>query len=60
MEAVVHREAPGIPVIDLFADAPAADPAASANLLAAYAVWFPADTIFLCVVDPGDLPHFVW
>ncbi|MCA1409409.1 SAM-dependent chlorinase/fluorinase [Ensifer sp. IC3342] len=53
MKAVLHREAPGIPVIDLFADAPAANPAASAYLLAAYAVWFPADTIFLCVVDPG-------
>lgn len=53
MKAVLHREAPGIPVIDLFADAPAANPAASAYLLAAYAVWFPADTVFLCVVDPG-------
>ncbi|MDK1373454.1 MULTISPECIES: SAM-dependent chlorinase/fluorinase [unclassified Sinorhizobium] len=53
MKAVLHREAPGIPVIDLFADAPATNPAASAYLLAAYAVWFPADTVFLCVVDPG-------
>lgn len=53
MKAVLHRDAPGIPVIDLFADAPAASPAASAYLLAAYAVWFPAGTIFLCVVDPG-------
>ncbi|QLL63786.1 SAM-dependent chlorinase/fluorinase [Sinorhizobium mexicanum] len=53
MKAVLHREAPGIPVIDLFADAPATNPAASAYLLAAYAVWFPADAVFLCVVDPG-------
>ncbi|MBB4189641.1 SAM hydrolase/SAM-dependent halogenase family protein [Sinorhizobium terangae] len=53
MKAVLHREAPGIPVIDLFADAPATNPAASAYLLAAYAVWIPAGTAFLCVVDPG-------
>jgi S-adenosylmethionine hydrolase len=53
MKAVLHRMAPGIAVIDLFADAPAGDPKASAYLLAAYAPWFPAGTVFLCVVDPG-------
>jgi len=53
MKAVLHQAAPGIAVIDLFADAPAGDPKASAYLLAAYASWFPAGTIFLCVVDPG-------
>src|SRR5262245_261224 len=53
MKAVLHRMAPGIPVIDLFADAPAGNPKASAYLLAAYAAWFPAQTVFLCVVDPG-------
>jgi hypothetical protein len=53
MKAVLHREAPDVPVIDLFADAPAANPKASAYLLAAYAQWFAAGTIFLCVVDPG-------
>jgi S-adenosylmethionine hydrolase len=53
MKAVLHREAPGVPVIDLFADAPAANAKASAYLLAAYAQWFAAGTIFLCVVDPG-------
>jgi S-adenosylmethionine hydrolase len=53
MKAVLHRTAPGIPVIDLFADAPAGNPKASAYLLAAYAAWFPARTVFLCVVDPG-------
>jgi S-adenosyl-L-methionine hydrolase (adenosine-forming) len=52
MKAVLHRMAPGVPVIDLFADAPVGDPKASAYLLAAYAAWFPARTIFLCVVDP--------
>jgi S-adenosyl-L-methionine hydrolase (adenosine-forming) len=53
MKSVLAREAPGIPVIDLFADAPSRNPRASAYLLAAYAAWFPAGTVFLCVVDPG-------
>ena len=53
MKAVLHQMAPGVPVIDLFADAPAGNPKPSAYLLAAYAVWFAAGTVFLCVVDPG-------
>jgi S-adenosylmethionine hydrolase len=53
MKAVLHRMAPGAAVIDLFADAPAGDPKASAYLIAAYAIWFPAGAVFLCVVDPG-------
>jgi S-adenosylmethionine hydrolase len=53
MKAVLHRMAPGVPAIDLFADAPAGNPKASAYLLAVYAEWFPAGTVFLCVVDPG-------
>ncbi|MEQ8345017.1 MAG: SAM-dependent chlorinase/fluorinase [Sneathiellaceae bacterium] len=53
MKAVLHRDAPGIPVIDLFADAPATDPQKSAYLLAAYAPAMPAGSILLCVVDPG-------
>ncbi|MFL6821113.1 MAG: S-adenosyl-l-methionine hydroxide adenosyltransferase family protein [Xanthobacteraceae bacterium] len=53
MKAVLHRMAPSVPVIDLFADAPAGNPKASAYLLAAYAPWFAAGTTFLCVVDPG-------
>lgn len=53
MKAVLHQMAPGVPVIDLFADAPSGNPKASAYLLAAFAVWFPAGTVFLCVVDPG-------
>ena len=48
MKAVLRRLAPGIPVIDLFADAPSRNPRASAYLLAAYAAWFPAGTVFLC------------
>lgn len=50
---VLQREAPGIPVITLQADAPMGDPFSSAYLLAAYAPAFPAGSVFLCVVDPG-------
>jgi S-adenosylmethionine hydrolase len=53
VKAVLAREAPGVPVLDLFADAPAFDPQLSAYLLAAYATEFPAGSLFLCVVDPG-------
>jgi S-adenosylmethionine hydrolase len=53
MKAVLHQMVPRTPVIDLFADAPVGNPKASAYLLQAYAGWFPAGTIFLCVVDPG-------
>jgi S-adenosylmethionine hydrolase len=53
MKAVLHRMAPDVPVVDLFADAPLGDPRASAYLLAAYAAWFAERTVFLCVVDPG-------
>jgi S-adenosylmethionine hydrolase len=53
MKAVLHQMAPSMPAIDLFADAPVGNPKASAYLLAAYAEWFAAETVFLCVVDPG-------
>lgn len=53
MKAVLHRDAPGVPVIDLFADAPAGNPRRAAYLLAAYGTWFPAGSVLLCVVDPG-------
>ena len=53
MKAVLHKMGPGIPVVDLFADAPVGNPKASAYLLAAYAEWFAAGTVFLSVVDPG-------
>ena len=53
MKVVLYRMAPGIPAVDLFADAPAGNPKASAYLLAAYAEWFAAGTVFLAVVDPG-------
>jgi hypothetical protein len=51
--AVLHRDAPDIPVVSLFADAPSARPKPSAYLLAAYGAWFPTGTVLLCVVDPG-------
>jgi S-adenosylmethionine hydrolase len=51
--AVLHRAAPGVPIVPLFADAPAGQPKPSAYLLAAYAEWFPPGTVLLCVVDPG-------
>ncbi|MEQ9639496.1 MAG: SAM-dependent chlorinase/fluorinase [Alphaproteobacteria bacterium] len=53
MQAVCARLAPGMPVIDLFADAPAFEPQLAAYLLAAYVDEFPAGTVFCCVVDPG-------
>lgn len=53
MKAVLHREAPGIPTVDLFANAPAFEPKLSAYLLAAYAPEFDVGSVFLCVVDPG-------
>jgi hypothetical protein len=53
VKAVLMRAAPGVPVIDLFADAPAFDPQLSAYLLAAYATGFLPGDVFVCVVDPG-------
>ncbi len=53
MKAVLYRQAPGIPVLDLFNDAPCCDPRASAYLLAAYATDFEPGSVFLAVVDPG-------
>jgi S-adenosyl-L-methionine hydrolase (adenosine-forming) len=53
VKTVLYRTAPGIQVIDLFADAPAGKPKPSAYLLAAYAAWFPTGTVVLAVVDPG-------
>jgi S-adenosylmethionine hydrolase len=53
VKAVFAEIVPTVPVIDLFADAPTADPRAAAYLLAAYDDVFPAGTIFFAVVDPG-------
>jgi S-adenosylmethionine hydrolase len=53
VNAVLHENAPGVPLIQLFADAPAGQPKPASYLLAAYAAWFPEGTVLLCVVDPG-------
>lgn len=53
MKAVLAREAPGVPVIDLFADLPAFEIQGAAYLLAAYVEEFAPGTVFLGVVDPG-------
>jgi len=53
VQAVLHRQAPGVSVVSLFADLPPFDVEAAACLLPAYAAGFPPGTVFLCVVDPG-------
>jgi S-adenosylmethionine hydrolase len=53
MLAVLHRKAPAVPAINLFADAPVCNPKATSYLLAAYRRAFPPGAVFLCVVDPG-------
>lgn len=53
VQAALSNHAPGVPIINLFADAPAFNARASAYLLAAYTSEFPASSVFLCVVDPG-------
>jgi S-adenosylmethionine hydrolase len=51
--SVLSREAPGVPIVNLVSDAPRQNPRASAYFLAAYTRDFPADSVFLVVVDPG-------
>ena len=53
VKAALHWLAPGVPIIDLFADLPAAKPKPAAYLLGAYGAWFPPGTVLLSVVDPG-------
>jgi S-adenosyl-L-methionine hydrolase (adenosine-forming) len=53
VKTVLYRSAPAVPVVDLFADAPAGKPKPAAYLLAAYGVWFPPGTVLFAVVDPG-------
>ena len=53
VKAVLMREAPGIPVIDLLHNAPMYQSCASSYLLASLVDIFPTDVVFLCVVDPG-------
>ena len=53
VKAVLHQLSAGVPIVDLFADLPAAKPKPAAYLLAAYAPWFPPGTVLMAVVDPG-------
>jgi S-adenosylmethionine hydrolase len=53
LEAVLHQQVPGTPVIKLFSDLAPFDIESAACLLPAYTTGFPAGTVFLCVVDPG-------
>lgn len=53
MESVLRQIAPNVPVINLLSNAPTADPRLSSYLLAALRHSFPANSIFLSVVDPG-------
>lgn len=54
MQAVLMRDAPGVPVVSLFADLPRFSPQPAAYLLPAYcAAPFAIGTVFLAVVDPG-------
>lgn len=53
MHAVLHRDAPGVAVVDIFPDLPPFNVKAAAFLLPAYSYYLPAGTVCLCVVDPG-------
>jgi S-adenosyl-L-methionine hydrolase (adenosine-forming) len=53
VKAVLHQLTAGVPIVDLFADLPAAKPKPAAYLLAAYGPWFPPGTVLMAVVDPG-------
>jgi S-adenosyl-L-methionine hydrolase (adenosine-forming) len=53
VKAVLHKLAPGVPIVDLFADLPVGKPKPAAYLLAAYGSWFPPGIVLLAVVDPG-------
>ncbi len=53
VEAVLHQQAPGVPVVKMFSDLTLFDIQSAAYLLPAYATFFPPGTVFICVVDPG-------
>ncbi|MGB5474110.1 MAG: SAM-dependent chlorinase/fluorinase [Gammaproteobacteria bacterium] len=53
VQAVLHQQAPGVPVISLFADLAPFDIQGAAYLLPPYTQGFAPGTVFLCVVDPG-------
>ena len=53
MRAVLHAQAPTVPVVDIFPDLPSFNVRAAAYLLPAYSQYLPDETVCLCVVDPG-------
>jgi S-adenosylmethionine hydrolase len=53
VQAVLLSEAPGVPVVELLADAPAHDPKAAAYLLEPLARELPSGSVLVAVVDPG-------
>lgn len=53
MKAVLYKQAPGKPIVDLMHDAPTFNPRSAAYLLASLISSFSKETVFLCVVDPG-------
>lgn len=53
LEAAVLERAKEVKIVNLLSDAPRVNPRSSAYLLAALATRLPADSVFLCVVDPG-------
>jgi S-adenosylmethionine hydrolase len=53
VKAVLHQLSARVPIVDLFADLPAAKPKPAAYLLAAYGPWFLPGTVLMAVVDPG-------
>jgi S-adenosylmethionine hydrolase len=53
VHAVLRREAPGVPLVDLLHEAPAFDVEAGAHLLAALAPGLAPGEVIFAVVDPG-------
>lgn len=53
VRAAVAALAPAVSVIDIFPDLPAFAVQAGAYLIPAYSQYLPADSVCLCVVDPG-------
>jgi S-adenosylmethionine hydrolase len=53
IKAVLAREAPGVPVIDLLHAVPDFNAHAGAQLLDALSHSFSVGTVFFCVIDPG-------
>ncbi|QBQ56516.1 hypothetical protein E3U44_09300 [Nitrosococcus wardiae] len=53
VEIVLRQQAPGIPIINLMADAPPFSPLASSHLLAALGQYLLPGTVVFAVVDPG-------